>query len=153
MFGGDIFMEAFPNIHFVGVLIIATTVVYRARALYSIYIYVFLNGLYAGFSMWWIPYLYVWTVLWGMTMILPRKKPLWFSSLMYMIVCALHGLLFGTLYAPVQALMFGFSLEQTLTWISAGLSFDIIHAVGNLCLGTLILPLTQLLLKLEKKRI
>ena len=28
-----------------------------------------------GFGVWWVPYLYVWTVLWGMTMLLPKKMP------------------------------------------------------------------------------
>ncbi len=153
IFAGDILMEAFPNVHFVGVLIVAATAVYRARALYPIYIYVLLSGLYAGFSVWWVPYLYVWTVLWGLSMLIPRRMPPWLTSIVCMLVCALHGLAFGTLYAPVHALMFGFSFEQTVAWISAGFYFDIVHAIGNLCLGTLILPIMMLLLKLEKRRI
>ena len=43
-------MEFAPNIHLVGVFIIAMTVVYRKKALYPIYIYVFLDGLFGGFS-------------------------------------------------------------------------------------------------------
>ena len=65
MYASKILMEAFPNIHIVGVLIVAITVVYRQKALYPIYIYVFLTGIFAGFNTWWVPYLYIWTVLWG----------------------------------------------------------------------------------------
>ena len=65
-------------------------------------------------------------------------------------VCALHGLLFGTLYAPFQALAMGFDLSQTLAWIVSGLAFDAIHAVGNFAAGMLILPLSQLLMRMER---
>ena len=145
MFISDIAMEALPNIHLIGVFIVATTVVYRLKALYPLYIYVFLNGLYAGFSMWWVPYLYVWTVLWGAVMLLPKKMPPWLAPVVYCAVCALHGLAFGTIYAPAQALLMGFSFEQTLAWIGAGFYFDIIHAIGNLCLGVLIIPIIHTL--------
>ena len=141
MFISDILMEALPNIHLLGVFIVATTVVYRWKALWPLYIYVFLNGLYAGFSMWWVPYLYVWTVLWGIVMLLPKRMPRWLAPIVYCIVCSLYGLAFGTIYAPAQALLMGFSFEQMLMWIGAGFTFDIIHAVSNLCLGTLIIPL------------
>jgi energy-coupling factor transport system substrate-specific component len=55
MFALNLAMEALPNIHLVGVFIIAATAVYRQKALYPLYVYVLLNGLYAGFSLWWIP--------------------------------------------------------------------------------------------------
>ena len=62
-------MEFLPNIHLLSVLIVAYTVVYRQKALYPIYVYVGLQGLIAGFATWWIPYLYVWTVLWVAVML------------------------------------------------------------------------------------
>ena len=109
-----------------------------------------MNGLYAGFNMWWIPYLYIWTILWGITMILPRKMPKALACVVYPVICALHGLFFGALYAPVQALMFNFTFEQTLSWIAAGLTFDIIHMAGNFAVGLLIFPLSEVLKKLVK---
>lgn len=145
MFASDIAMEALPNIHLVGVFIVATTVVYRWKALYPLYIYVFLNGLYAGFSMWWVPYLYVWTVLWGVVMLLPKDMPRWLAPIVYMAAAGLHGFLFGTIYAPMQALLLGFSFEQTLAWIGAGIYFDMIHGISNLCLGILIVPIIHTL--------
>ena len=69
----------------------------------------------------------------------------------YAAVCALHGLAYGTLYAPWQALAFGLSWEGMLTWIAAGLPFDALHAAGNLAAGLLILPLSRLLKRLEAK--
>ena len=69
MFVSDIAMEALPNIHLIGVLIVASTVVYRFKALWSIYIYVIVYGVVTGFGVWWVPYLYVWTVLWAVVML------------------------------------------------------------------------------------
>ena len=151
MFCSKLIMEAFPNIHLLGMFTMTLTVVFRARALIPIYLYVFLNGLYAGFNVWWIPYLYIWTILWGVAMLLPRKMPDWLATIVYSVVCALHGLAFGLLYAPGQAIMYGFNLEQTLAWVAAGLPFDIIHAVGNFALGFLVLPLSRLLIKLDRR--
>ncbi len=145
MFISKIVMEPIPNVHLLGTLTMLYTVVFRTKALIPIYIYVFLNGLFAGFNMWWIPYLYIWTLLWGVTMLLPKKMTKGARMVVYPIVCALHGLLFGTLYAPAQALMMRFTFEQTLAWIASGLWFDIVHAIGNLCLGLLIVPLSELL--------
>ena len=150
MFASKIIMEAAPNIHMLGMLTMVYTVVYRRKALIPIYIYVFLNGLYAGFNQWWIPYLYIWTVLWGITMLLPKKMPRWAASIVYPVVCALHGIFFGALYAPMQALMFGFDFKQTLAWIAAGLTFDVIHCISNLFMGMLVIPFSALLRRLSK---
>ncbi len=141
MYVSDLLMEALPNIHLLGVFIVSATVVYRWKALYPIYIYVFLYGLTLGFGMWWVPYLYVWTILWGAVMLLPKNMPKWLAPIAYCGVSTLHGLSFGTIFAPAQAFMMGFSFEQTLAWIGAGFYFDITHAVGNLCLGVLIVPM------------
>ncbi len=149
MFASKIAMEAFPNIHLLGVLTMVYTLVYRQKALYPIYIYVLINGVYAGFNVWWIPYLYLWTILWGVTMLLPRRMPERIRPVVYALVCGLHGLLFGTLYAPAQALLFGYDLKTTLAWIAAGFPWDCVHATGNLVLGTLIVPLTRVLERLK----
>lgn len=102
-----------------------------------------------GFGTWWIPYLYVWTVLWAVTMLLPQKMSKKVQPLVYMAVNACHGFLFGVLYAPSQALLFGLSFEGTLAWIVAGLPFDFIHGVSNFFCGMLIVPIIQLLKRLE----
>ena len=153
MFCSKLLMEALPNIHIVGMLVMIYTVVFRVKALIPIYIFAFLTGLYAGFDIWWIPYLYIWTVLWAITMLLPKKMPRAAAIAVYSVVCALHGLLYGTLYAPVQALAFGFDFDQTLAWIAAGLPFDIIHAVGNAVFGCFVYPLSRILIKLERKHL
>lgn len=150
MFCSKLIMEALPNIHLLGTLTMVYTLTYRKKALIPIYVYVMLNGIYAGFNMWWVPYLYIWTILWAVTMLLPRKMPVKIAAVVYPAVCALHGFAYGTMYAPAQALMFKMDITQTLAWIAAGLPFDLIHGIGNLVLGLFILPLTKLLKRLEK---
>jgi len=150
LFVADIAFEALPNIHLVGVLIVAITAVYRVKALFPIYVYVFLNGLYGGFSTWWIPYIYVWAVLWGFTMLLPREMPKVVRPIAYSLVCGLHGFLFGTLYAPFQAIFFGLDFNGTISWIIAGLPFDLVHGVSNILCGALICPIIMALRRAEK---
>ena len=150
MYCSKMIMEFAPNIHLLGVFTMAFTLVYRKKALYPIYVFVFIIGLMNGFSTWWLPYLYIWTVLWGMTMLLPRNIPEKRKPLVYMLVCAAHGYLYGTLYAPAQAVMFGLDFKGMLTWIAAGLPFDLIHGTSNLLSGVLIYPLAKLLERIEK---
>ena len=151
LFCSKLLMEMLPNIHLLGTLIMAYTVTFRKKALIPIYLYVFINGLYAGFSPWWVPYLYVWTVLWLITMLLPQNMPRKAKCIFYPVVCALHGLFYGVLYAPAQMIMFGLTVPQTIAWIASGFYFDILHGAGNLVLGTLILPLSDILKKLCSK--
>lgn len=149
MYASKIIMEALPNIHLLGVFTIAFTLVYRQKALYPIYTYVFLTGLFGGFSTWWSPYLYVWTILWGATMLLPRNIPKKIAPVVYMLLCAAHGFLFGTLYAPAQALFFGLNWDGMIAWIVAGLPYDFIHGVSNFFCGMLIVPIAAVLKKME----
>lgn len=149
MYASKVIMEAAPNIHLLGVFTIAFTVVYRKKALYPIYTFVLLNGLFSGFAAWWIPYLYLWTVLWGITMLLPKNMPKIIKPVVYMTVNACHGFLFGTMYAPVQAVLFGLSFDRMVAWIIAGLPFDFIHGISNFFCGLLIVPIISVLNKTE----
>jgi energy-coupling factor transport system substrate-specific component len=151
MFCSKLVMEALPNIHLIGALTMIYTLVYRKKALYPIYIFAVLTGLYGGFGLWWVPYLYIWTILLGVTMLLPKDLSPKLGAVIYPIVCSLHGLAYGILYAPAQALLFGLDLEGMIAWIVAGLPFDLLHAGGNLAAGLLILPLSKLLYKLERR--
>lgn len=150
MYASKTIMEILPNVHLLGVFVIALTVVYRKKALYPIYTYVFINGFVAGFATWWLPYLYLWTLLWGATMLLPKKLPKKIKPILYMVLCALHGFLFGTLYAPAQALLFGLDLQDMVAWIIAGLPWDFIHGISNFFYGILIGPMITLLQNSER---
>ncbi len=151
MYASKLMTELLPNIHLIGVFIVAITVVYRKKALYPIYVFVALTGLLNGFNTWWIPYLYIWVVLWGAVMLLPQKLPPKAAPIIYAIVCSLHGFLYGVIYAPAQALMFGLDFKGMIAWIVAGLPFDITHGISNFIGGLiLIVPLTSILKIAEK---
>ena len=150
MYASKMIMEVAPNVHLLGVFTIAFTVVYRKKALYPIYIYVLLNGIFCGFATWWIPYLYLWAVLWGATMLLPKRIPEKLRPLVYMLLCAAHGFLFGTLYAPAQALLYGLNFQKMIAWIITGLPWDFVHGVSNFFCGILIVPIVKILTFLEK---
>ncbi|MCI8327990.1 MAG: hypothetical protein HFI37_09510 [Lachnospiraceae bacterium] len=145
MYASKMVMEFLPNVHLLGVFTVAFTVVYRKKALYPIYTYVILNGIFCGFAAWWIPYLYIWTILWGAVMLLPKEMPKKAQMIVYMAVCAAHGFLFGTLYAPMQAVLFGFSFQQMTAWIIAGLPWDCIHGISNFFSAILIVPIISAL--------
>ena len=149
MYASKMIMEVAPNVHLLSVFTVAFTVVYRKKALYPIYTYVFLNGLFCGFSTWWIPYLYLWTVLWAVVMLLPKNMPKRVRPIVYMLVCSAHGFLFGTLYAPAQAILYGLDLKGMIAWIIAGLPWDCVHGVSNLVCGLLIMPIVKVLTMLE----
>lgn len=151
MYASKLLMEFLPNVHLIGVFIVALTVVYRVKALFPIYVFIFLTGLFNGFSLWWIPYLYIWTVLWGFTMLIPRNINKKAAPFVYMAVCSLHGFLYGTIYAPAQALIFGLSFKGMIAWIIAGLYWDMIHGISNFICGILIVPLIKIFRLCEKQ--
>lgn len=152
MFVSKVVMEGIPNVHLLGTFVVAFTLTYRVKALFPIYGYVFVNGLWEGFSPFgWLPEVYLWLILWGATMLLPQNMPKRIAPVVYMTVSALHGLLFGVFYAPVYAMFAGMGWNRVWLWIVAGLPYDILHAIGNFVLGILILPIATLLRKLDKK--
>ena len=148
MFISKLITELLPNIHLLGMFTVLFTVVFRYKALIPIYVFVCLTGIYAGFAAWWIPYWYLWAVLWGMTMLIPRNLPHMWQYVVYPIVCGLHGFAYGTLYAPSQVLLYGLPFDQLPAWILAGLPWDIAHGIGNIAAGLLVTPLIPLLRKL-----
>ncbi|MBQ4130750.1 MAG: hypothetical protein IJD71_00235 [Clostridia bacterium] len=144
-------MAALPNIHLLGLLIMLTTLTFRFKALISIYIYVFAEALFQGFSPWWVPNLYTWAILWAVTMLIPKKLPTKAKMVIYPIVCSLHGFAYGILCAPTQALFFGLDFNGMIAWIITGFPFDIIHGISNFCAGLLVLPLYLMLSKMLAK--
>jgi len=152
MYASKVAMAALPNVHLIGMFIVVFTLCFRVKALIPIYIYVFLEGILQGFNAWWAPYLYVWTILWAIVMILPKNMPKKVQIVVYPAVCGLHGFLFGTLYTPLFAFLMRMNTKAALAWIVAGLEFDAVHGVSNICLGLLIVPLTELVKKILPKK-
>ena len=155
MFLSDILFEFIPNVHGVALFICVVTLVYRWRAIIPVAIYVMItavSSLLTGYTLWWIPYTYIFPILWLLVMLIPKKAPLRVKIVLSSVFMGLHGLAFGTLYAPFQMIMYDLSLEATLTWIALGFPFDLLHMVGNIAMSVLVYPIYRLLLKLDSKR-
>ena len=150
MFCSKLLLEWAPNIHLLALFIIVFTRVYRAKTLVPLYVFVLLTGVYGGFNVWWVPYLYIWLPLFFAALLLPRRMPRPVAFVVYVLIGACHGMAYGALYAPAQALFFGMNFKTTLAWIASGLPFDALHAAGNAAACTLVLPLERLLLRLER---
>lgn len=137
-----------PNIHFGALLIIVFTLTFRHKVLYIIYLYVLMEILMFGFNpMWAIGYLYVWTILAGVTWIFRKME----SPLGWAVLAGAFGLSFGALMAP-PFLLIAFGPERFFQsfvpyWVS-GIMFDITHCFGNfaICLF-LYRPLTKVMRK------
>lgn len=155
MFASKIAMEWAPNIHLLGMFTMAFTIVYRVKGLIPVYVYAAILCVYNGFAPWCIIHLYVWTILWGVTILIPEKLPKGVKAVVYPTVCALHGLSYGFLcgFSQVPIYFGGFTFHKLLAYTASGFYFDVIHAIGNLVFGMLILPLSELLSRLERRHI
>ena len=153
MCASDVFMDIIPiqNIHLIGVFTVAITAVFRSKALLPLYTYILLIGAFFGFAPSWMPYLYIWLPLWAMAMLVPQRAPERLKTFLYVFVCAFHGLIFGILYAPSQALMFGLDFNGMLGWIIFGIPSDVIHCVSNALLGVLIYPIIKVLARVKRE--
>lgn len=135
-----------PNIEVVSILFLVYTKVFGKKALFPIYVFVILEGLFYGFGSWWIMYLYVWAVLFFVTMLFRKND----NAVIWAIINAAFGLVFGALCSITQAAMFG--LGSGFAYFISGIPFDIIHCVGNFATAlVLYVPLTKVLNKANKE--
>ena len=163
LFGGimvlsDQMMNALPNIHLIAMFIILLTRFYRAKALYAIYLFVILDGFLENFfPSVWVMYSYIWLILWGAVMLLPKELSAKKERILYPLIGALHGLLFGILGAPAGYFMFyslsAWSAKSFFAYILNGLPFDLMHMAGNLFACLLVCPLLNTLRMLREKRL
>jgi len=139
-------LQAFPNIHLVSVLITSYTIVYRKKAIYPIVLFVLIDSVFSGYNIWCLPYIFIWGILFLAVYFIPervhKKK---YAPILYMFICSLNGFLFGTMFAPFNALFTGTGFSASIEWIIAGLPYDLIHGISNFFVGILILPIVKTL--------
>lgn len=143
---GQVGMSFLPNIEPVTTLIILYTLVYKKQTFPIIYTFVLLEGLVFGFGVWWISYLYIWSVL-ALLALLFRKMD---SALLWAVLSGAFGLSFGALCAIPYLISGGIGAAVSY-WVN-GIPFDILHCAGNFVL-TLVLyrPLLRVLKKLRAR--
>ena len=126
MFSVKTVLASIPNVNLNALLIILVTVYFGWRALYAVGVYILLEGLIFGFSIWWFSYLYIWPGLVVLAMLFRRNE----SALVWAVLAGVYGLLFGPLiYIGYFAITGGWRSYAAM-WI-AGIPYDLAHAAGN----------------------
>ena len=142
IFVSKLVLSGIPNVNLNTLLIILSVVFFGGKAFYAVALYVLLEGLVFGFSLWWFSYLYTWPavtfVIW-----LFRKNG---SPLLWAAVAGLCGLCFGPLMYLLYFFVNGWQTAFSM-WV-AGIPYDLVHCAGNFVL-TLILyrPLYRVFLR------
>lgn len=145
LFAVQVGLAFLPNIELVTLLIIIYTQIYKKKVFFIIYAFVLLEGIFYGFGIWWINYLYIWPLL-AVAVLLIKKE----SFILWSILSGFYGLSYGFLcsipYYIAGGVHAGFAY-----WIT-GIPFDLLHCIGNfaVCL-VLYKPLHYTLSHLVKK--
>ena len=139
---GQVGMAFLPNIEPVSTLIILYTLTHKKYTFYIIYVFVLLEGILYGFGIWWISYLYIWSILALIVLALQKID----SALIWAVISGAFGLSFGALTAIPYLISGGFG--AAFAYWTNGIPYDILHCCGNFVL-TLILykPLLPVLKK------
>ena len=132
MFALQVAMAFLPNIEPVSLLVMIFAAVFGWKCLYPVYIFVIMEILFYGLSLWNIYYLYVWAVLAAASLFLRKTESVWGRA----ILSAAFGLLFGALCAIGDVFIGGFGYAAA-KWVS-GIPFDVTHCVGNFVIAALL---------------
>jgi len=125
VFVGQIAMGFLPNIEVVTLLFIIYTLVFGKKVFFMIYAFAILEGFFYGFGMWWINYMYVWSIQAVITLLFRKQDSVVFWS----ILSGFYGISFGALCAIPYLFMGGISAAFAY-WV-AGVAYDITHCIGN----------------------
>ena len=139
-FAAKYVMSFLPNIEPVSLMVMLFAVVFGWKWVYPVYLYVVMEILFYGISLWNINYLYIWAVL-AVAAICLRKMQ---SPLAWAMLSGVFGLMFGALCGIVDIFIGGFGYAVS-KWVS-GIPFDIMHCAGNFVMALLLFgPLRNLL--------
>jgi len=138
-------LAALPNIEVVTLFIILLTHNIGLKALWSVYTFVAVQLLLYPSGVWMISYLYVWAILVFIICALRRYG----NAVLYTIIAGIFGILFGVLCSIPAFYVGGFGYG--ISWIINGLSFDVVHCVGNIVTtAVLFYPLNKAMQKAMK---
>lgn len=137
---GQVAMAFLPNVEIVTLLFLVYALVLGKKVFYIIYVFAFLEGIIYGFGMWWINYMYVWSVQAVITLIFHKQT----SVIFWSILSGFYGITFGAL-CSIPYFFVGGPSAAFAYWVS-GIAYDLPHCIGNvvICL-TLYKPLRYVL--------
>lgn len=141
VFMGQVFMGFLPNIEIVTLLFILYTLVFGKKVFLMIYVFVFLEGFFYGFGIWWASYLYIWSIQALVTLFFRKQKSVVFWS----VLSGFFGLFFG-LMTGIPYLFTGGLKAAAAYWVSGAL-MDIVHCIGNVVVCFLLFKPLRLVLE------
>lgn len=145
LFVAQVALSFLPNIELVSLLVIVYTLVFRGKVVPMLAVFILLEGLFYGFGLWWLSYLYLWPVLAGVSWLCRKVE----GSFSWALISAAYGMCFGALCALPYLLTSGF--PAALSYWVAGIPFDLAHCVGNFVAAlALYAPLRRALERLQK---
>ena len=146
LFAQQVALAGIPNVELVSLLVMLFTLSFRWKVLFIIYVFVLAEGLVYPFGDWWFMYLYIWTVLAGLTWLFRGVR----SPLLFAVLSGVFGLLFGTLCSPVYLAYYG-PAGMIGKWIS-GIPLDLVHGVANFIIALALWePLYKIMERLTRK--
>lgn len=147
LLGGQVALAALPNVEIVSLLVILYSLLLGRQVFLIIYAFALLEGCLYGFGLWWVSYLYVWTLLAIIALALRRTEA---PALFWAILSGFFGLAFGALCALPYLVTGG--IAAAISYWLAGLGFDLIHCAGNFLVCLLLFrPLYRLLSRLLRR--
>lgn len=148
LFVGQVALAAIPNVEIVSLLVVIYTRVFRKKVFFIIYGFVLLEGLMYGFGIWWMMYLYIWSILAIVVLCFCKQN----SAVWWAIIAGIFGFVFGALCSIPYFFISGIHGAMAY-WIS-GIPFDLIHGVSNsIVVFVLYKPLYGLLDQLTRNQI
>ena len=126
MFAAKVALSSLPNVNLNALIIILVTVYFGWKAMYSVGVYILLEGMLYGFGIWWLSYLIVWPILVIVTMALRRTC----SVIMLAVLAGIFGLVFGPMMYLVYFAVLGGWAGFLPMWI-AGIPYDLVHGISN----------------------
>lgn len=133
------------NVELVSLLIIIYTINFKKKTFYIIYVFALIEGIIYGFGIWWIMYLYVWTILSLITIIWKSVN----SCVFWAFLSGIYGLIFGALCSIPYFFIGGLS-GAVAYWVN-GIPADIIHAISNFIIALLLFKPINLAFQKVKK--
>ena len=139
-FAAKYVMSFLPNIEPVSLMVMLFAVVFGWKWVYPVYLYVVMEILFYGISLWNINYLYIWAVLAVLAHFFRDMK----HPLGWALLSGTFGLLFGALCGIVDVFIGGVGYAVA-KWVS-GIPFDLMHGAGNFFIALVLFkPLRSLL--------
>lgn len=145
LFSVQVGLAFLPNIELVSLLIIVYTKILEKKTIYVITIFILLEGFFYGFGLWWINYLYIWFILYFVTLIFRKER----SHLLWAIVSGAFGLSFGALCSIPYFFMGG--VQSAFAYWISGIPYDIPHGLANFFLVIFLFkPLVMIMERLDR---